>query len=73
MQGKYTITGFVSAESRERGCDCEQTCDTLKEAKERGRYWLSREYANRCETDAMIQVVEIWRGDELLDELYSRA
>lgn len=51
MKLKYTVQAGITQDSLEnRGCDCDSQHDTLKEACERARYYLSLQFADVCET-----------------------
>lgn len=67
---KYQIRGFQTSNT-ERGCDAEWDADTLAEAKRQAKYMLSDDYRRVCEASNALATVQIWKGNELIDELGS--
>jgi hypothetical protein len=68
---KYILRGYTSRENleRDRGCDDETGADTLKEARRIAKYWMTEEYMHTIETTVPVVLVQIWKGDECVDEL----
>jgi len=51
-----TVLAAVSQEQLENdGCDVEQECDTIAQAKKRAKYYLSEDYMNACESTTMLR------------------
>lgn len=49
---KYTVRASMTQESmRSDGCDTESEYDTLKEAKERAKYYVTKEFAKITECE----------------------
>jgi hypothetical protein len=68
---KYQLRGYSSEEQleRDRGCDDERGVDTLKEAKRIAKYWMTESYMRTVESGRPVAIVQIWKGDECLDEM----
>lgn len=41
------------------GCDVDQECDTIAEAKKRAKYYLTEEYMNSCESTVMLGYAQV--------------
>jgi hypothetical protein len=65
---KYTLYGYAS-EDTTKGCDDEHGVDTLKKAKRLAKHWMTKEYMNLVESTRPIILVQIFKGDELHDEV----
>lgn len=62
----YHIQGFQG--STRFGFDAERTADTLAEARREAKYMLSDDYRRASEATDRLAIVQIWRGDKLLEE-----
>lgn len=48
---KIVVVAAVSRQQLENdGCDVDQECETIAEAKRRAKYYLTEEYMNVCES-----------------------
>lgn len=55
MEKKIIVVAAVSQERLENdGCDVDQECETIAEAKKRAKYYLTEEYMNACESTVML-------------------
>ncbi len=54
---KYEVLGFK--DKNQSGCDVDATYDTLKEAKNRGKYWMTEEHQRLIESSVPISYVKI--------------
>jgi hypothetical protein len=68
---KYQLRGYTSEEQleRDRGCDDERGVDTLKDARRIAKYWMTEAYRQMVESTSLVVIVQIWKGDECLDEM----
>jgi hypothetical protein len=68
---KYQLRGYSSEGQleRDRGCDDERGVDTLKDAKRIAKYWMTEAYMRVVESSRPVVIVQIWKGDECLDEM----
>jgi hypothetical protein len=64
----YQIQGFQSINT-DRGYDAERSADTVKEARREAKYMLSDEYRRASEVSDKLAKVQIWKGEELIDEM----
>jgi hypothetical protein len=67
----YRLEGYTNRNA-ETGYDAESSADTIKEAKQRAKYMMSEEERVANEASSRIVKVQIWKGAELVDELYGR-
>jgi len=67
----YHLQGFEDRDA-ESGYDAERFADTIKEARQEAKYMLSEDYRRASEADKMIAKVQIWKGEELIDEVYGK-
>lgn len=67
----YELHGFENS-SAETGYDAERCADTLKDARKQAKYMLSHEYRNVCEASSLLTKIQIWKGKELVDEVYGK-
>lgn len=68
---KYRIEGYCSADGIDKGYDASSEADTLKEAKEKARYMLTKEHQAACEASDPLTVARVMRvlgGWEMDDE-----
>ncbi|OQA09849.1 MAG: hypothetical protein BWY66_00388 [bacterium ADurb.Bin374] len=68
---KYRIEGYCTADGIGKGYDASSEADTLKEAKEKARYMLTKEHRAACEASEPLTVARVMRvlgGDEDKDE-----
>lgn len=55
MEKQIVVLAAVSQEQLENdGCDVEQECETIAEAKKRAKYYLTEEYMNVAESTTML-------------------
>lgn len=62
----YSIQGFQSF--TQNGCDAERNADTIKDARRQARYMLSESYRVASEATEKLSMVQIWKGDKLIQE-----
>lgn len=67
----YRLEGYTNRNA-ETGYDAESSADTIREARKRAKYMMSEEERVANEASNRIAKVLIWKGDELIDELYGR-
>lgn len=57
---RIVVLAAVSQEQLENdGCDVEQECETIAEAKKRAKYYLTEEYMNSAESTVMLGYAEV--------------
>jgi hypothetical protein len=71
MEMTYQLQGYEDR-TAETGYDAERFADTLKDARKQAKYMLSDEYRNVCEASRLLTKVQIWKGEELVDEVYGK-
>lgn len=60
MQNVITVVAAVSQEQLENdGCDVEQECQTIAEAKKRAKYYLTEEYKNVAESTTRLRYAQV--------------
>ncbi len=60
MEKQITVVVAVSQEQLENdGCDVDQECQTIAEAKKRAKYYLTAEYMNSCESTTMLGYAQV--------------
>lgn len=67
----YQVQGFENR-TAETGYDAERFADTLKAAKREAKYMLSDDYRVVCEASRKLAKIQIWKGDELVDEIFGK-
>jgi hypothetical protein len=60
MEQQIVVLAATSQEQLENdGCDVEQECQTIAEAKKRAKYYLTEEYMNSCESTTRLEYAVI--------------
>jgi hypothetical protein len=60
MKNQIMVLAATTQEQLENhGCDVEQECETMAEAKRRAKYYLTEEYMHRSESSTMLGYAEI--------------
>jgi hypothetical protein len=67
----YQLQGFEDR-TAETGYDAERYADTLKDARKQAKYMLSDDYRNMCEASRVLTKIQIWKGEELVEEFYGK-
>jgi hypothetical protein len=67
----YQIQGYQDR-TTEFGFDAERTAETLKDARREAKYMLTEDYRLTSEASSKLTKVQIWKGEELLDEIFGK-
>lgn len=67
----YQLQGFEDR-TAETGYDAERFADTLKDARKQAKYMLSDDYRNMCEASRVLTKIQIWKGEEMVEELHGK-
>lgn len=60
MQKRIVVVAAVSQDRLENdGCDVDQECETIAEAKKRAKYYLTEEYMKSCESTTMLGYAQV--------------
>lgn len=60
MEKRIVVVAAVSQEQLENdGCDVDQECETISQAKKRAKYYLTEEYMNSCESTVMLGYAQV--------------
>lgn len=60
MSKTIIVVAAVSQERLENdGCDVDQECDTIAQAKKRAKYYLTEEYMNVCESTTRLGYAQV--------------
>jgi len=60
MEKQIVVLAAVSQEQlKNNGCDVDQECKTIAEAKKRAKYYLTEEYMNSCESTTMLRYAQV--------------
>ena len=65
----YSLQGYQSLNT-ETGYDAERFADTLKDARKQAKYMLSNDYRRTSEASSLLVKIQIWKNEELVDEIY---
>jgi hypothetical protein len=53
------LAGVNQNQLENDGCDVEQECETIAQAKKRAKYYLTEEYMNSCESTTMLEYAQV--------------
>ena len=68
---EITVRACRNADSYERGWDTEEThIDTVKEAKERAKYFLTEEYRNASEASERLMYAQVVVNGEVMHDYF---
>lgn len=74
MKNKLILV--IAAVSQERlesdGCDVEHECETIAQAKERARYYLTEEYMHSCESTTMLGYAQVRVNGHVRHDFFGR-
>lgn len=60
MEKQIVVLAAVSQDQLENdGCDVEQECETIAEAKKRAKYYLTEEYMNMAESTTRLGYAQV--------------
>ncbi len=74
MEKRIVVLAAVSQEQLENnGCDVEQECETIAQAKKRAKYYLTAEYMNAAESTTMLRYAQVRVNGECLYDYFGKA
>jgi hypothetical protein len=73
MNKRITVVAAVSQEQLENdGCDVDQECETISQAKKRAKYYLTEEYMSACESTTMLGYAQVKVDGEVRYDYFAK-
>lgn len=73
MKKQIVVIAAVSQEQLENdGCDVEQECETVAEAKKRAKYYLTEEYMFSSESTTLLRYAQVKVNGEVRHDFFGK-